>query len=54
MAWLHRGRGGGAGIALKREFAQSDRVLVMGLILIEVSEGRALMATERLGGMVYA
>ena len=54
MAWLHRRRVGGAGIALKPECARSKAVLLAPLVLMEASEDAQFMPREGLCGMAYA
>ena len=52
--WLHRRRSGGAGIALKPVFARVEKVLLPGLLPMEVSKLTALIAQEGMGGTAYA
>ena len=51
---LHRERGVGAGIALNQEYAQSNVVPRIKLVLMEVSKDAELMSRARLCGMAYA
>jgi len=51
---LHRERGVGAGIALNQEYAQSNVVPRIKLVLMEVSKDAKLMSWAKLCGMAYA
>lgn len=51
---MHKGKAGGAGIALKPEFARSEVVLLAGLALMQVSMDAELIPRRRLCGMAYA